>query len=315
VVLVARDPTNGRLERQAVLDRAHRRADPLVACRKEAKKEDPSERDVDRRVLYDRAIWQHADRAYKSVTVGVPEVHECGVAYFLRGDGITLRELVLTERDGEVPRGGQARPDRRGGEGVDATALLPQVERWGRQLGAGLAVGRHEIGAGPHELAVEGPDELDVTVAVVVLPQRPNRKTGLVLLDRQLEPAVRRRPGVPRGAERAIGVVLVEEVALSGDELAAEEEKAARHLTVPREIEGIRDQRAIARAQVGVGVPVEAEDVRVVRGDDGAPVVDLRADDERRSLVQAVDVLGQMLGDRLVLVGPEPPVIFRPREK
>src|SRR5207237_9596828 len=151
-------------------DCAHRRADPLVARRKEAEKEDPRERDVDRRVLHERAIWKHADRAHEAATVRIPEMHECRVAYFLGGDRITLRELVLAERDGEVPRSGKARPHRRRGEGVDATALLPEVERRGRQLGAGLAVGRHEIGAGPHELAIERPDELDVTVAVVVLP-------------------------------------------------------------------------------------------------------------------------------------------------
>src|SRR5205823_1380520 len=99
-------------------------------------------------------------------------------------------------------------------------------ERRSRQLGAGLAVGRHEIGARTHELAVERADEFDVAVAVVVLPERPYRKSRLVLLDRQLETAVGRGPRVPRGAERAIGVVLVEEVALSRDELAAEEEEA-----------------------------------------------------------------------------------------
>src|SRR5207253_6301943 len=38
-------------------------------------------------------------------------------------------------------------------------------------------------------------------------------------------------------------------------------------------------------------------------------------DDEGRPFVQAVDVVGQMLCDRLVLVGPEPPVILRSREK
>src|SRR5712691_8858119 len=144
-----------------------------------------------------------------------------GKTLILRSYGVALRELVLTERDREVSRGGEPRPHGRGRERMDATALLPQVERRGRQLGARLAVSRHEIGAGPDELAVERADELDVTVAVVVLPEGPDRKTGLVLLDRQFEPAVGCRPGVPRGTERPVRVVLVQQVALAGDELAA----------------------------------------------------------------------------------------------
>src|SRR2546423_6827346 len=174
-------------------------------------------------------------------------MHERRVAYLLCRHRVALRQLVLAERDGEVPCRGEACPHRRGRERVDATALLPQVERRCGQLGAGLAVGRHEIGARPHELAVERADELDVAVAVVVLPERPYRKTRLVLLDRQLETAVGGGPRVPRRAERAVGVVLVEKVALSRDELAAEKEEAPRHLTVSREVEGIRDERAVAR--------------------------------------------------------------------
>src|SRR5206468_4455026 len=176
----------------------------------------------------------------------VPEMDQGGVADLLRRHGVALRELVLSERDREVSRGGEPRPDGRGRERVNPTALLPQVERRRGQLGAGLAVRRHEIGARAHELAVERADELDVTVAVVVLPQRPDRKTGLVLLDRQLEPAVGRRPRVPRRAERAVGVVLVEEVALARDEFAAEEEETARHLAVSGQVQSIRDERAVA---------------------------------------------------------------------
>src|SRR5438309_9282014 len=112
------------------------------------------------------------------------------VADLLRRHGVALRELVLTERDREVSRGREAGPHGRRRERVYPTAFLPQVERRCGQLGAGLAVGRHEIGAGANKLAVERPDELDVAIAVVVLPERPDRKTGLVLLDRQLEAAI-----------------------------------------------------------------------------------------------------------------------------
>src|SRR5207245_1923629 len=135
--------------------------------------------------------------------VAVTGVREGGLAALLRRDGVALRELVLPERDGEVARRGEARPDRRRGERMDPTPLFPQIERRRGQLGAGLAVRRHAIGAGPHELAVQRADDLDVAVAAVVLPERPAGQSGLVLLDRQLEPTVGCRRSVPAGAGRA----------------------------------------------------------------------------------------------------------------
>src|SRR4030088_3195972 len=119
------------------------------------------------------------------------------LADLLRPHRVAFRQLVLAERDREVSRGGEARPNGSGRERVYATALLPQVERRSRQLGAGLAVGRHEIGAGTHELAVQRADELDVAIPVVVLPERPDRYAGLVPLDREPQPPVGRRPRMP----------------------------------------------------------------------------------------------------------------------
>ena len=240
---------------------------------------------------------------------------ERGVADLLGCHGVAFCELMLAERDREVSCGGEPGPDGRGREGVDSTTLLPQVERRSGQLGAGLAICRHEIGAGPYKFAIERADELDVTVALVVLPERPYRKTGLIFLYRELETAVGRRPRVPRGAERAVGVVLVEEITLARDELAAQEEEATRHLSISGQVQGIRHEGAVARPEIGVRVPVEAEHVRVVRRDDRAAVVDLRPDHEGRALVEAVDLVREMLGDGFVLVGPEPPVILRAREE
>src|SRR3954470_22146285 len=124
-----------------------------------------------------------------------------GVADLLRRDRVALREFVLSERDREVARGGEPGDDGRGRERVDAAALLPEVERRGGELRARFAEGRHEVRAGAHELAIQRTDELDVAIAVVVLPERPDRQTRLILLDRELEPALGRRPRVPRRAE------------------------------------------------------------------------------------------------------------------
>src|SRR5256886_17661812 len=100
---------------------------------------------------------------------------ERGVEDLLGSDRVAFCELMLAEGDREVSCGGEPGPDGRGREGVDSTTLLPQVERRSGQLGAGLAIRRHEIGARAHKLAVERADELDVAVAVVVLPERPYR--------------------------------------------------------------------------------------------------------------------------------------------
>src|SRR5207244_12900762 len=100
------------------------------------------------------------------------------------------------------------------------------------QRGRALLVRGEEIVAGAPALAVRRADALEVAVAVVVLPERTDGQSGLVLLGRQLEPAVGCRPRVPGGAERAVGVVFVQQVALARDEVAAQEEGAAGGLPV-----------------------------------------------------------------------------------
>src|SRR2546427_5261986 len=182
----------------------------------------------------------------------VPEMRERGLADLLRGDRVPLRELVLSEGHREVAPGGEAGPHRGRGEGVDAPTFLPQIEGGRGELRVRLAERRHEIGAGAHQLAIERPDEFDVAVALVVLPQGPDRQTRLVLLDRELEAPFRRGPRVPRRAERAVGVVLVEKVALARHEVATEEEETARHLAVAGKVERIGNERAIARPEVRI---------------------------------------------------------------
>ena len=85
---------------------------------------------------------------------------------------------------------------------------------------------------------------------------------------------------------------------------AAEVEEAARDLAVAREVEGVGDERAVARPEIGVGVAVEPQDVGVVPRDDRAVIVDLRSDDQRRALVETGDLRREMVRDRLVLVRP-----------
>src|SRR5438045_7150600 len=60
---------------------------------------------------------------------------------------------------------------------------------------------------------------------------------------------------MPRRAERSVGVVLVEQVAVARHQLAAEVEEAPRHLAVAGEVEGVRDERPVPGPQIGVRVP------------------------------------------------------------
>src|SRR5437764_11864389 len=101
----------------------------------------------------------------------------------LRRGAVPARQIVLSERRREVARRGEARPDGRGRERMDPAPLLPQVERRCGQPRPRLAIAGHEVGTCSHELAVERAYELDVPIAVVVLPERPDRQAGLVLLN------------------------------------------------------------------------------------------------------------------------------------
>lgn len=66
-------------------------------------------------------------------------------------------------------------------------------------------------------------------------------------------------PGVPGGAERAVGGVLVEEVALLCDNVVAEVvEEAAGDVKVAGQVKGMGDKRTVARPDVAIGVTVDS---------------------------------------------------------
>ena len=139
-------------------------------------------------------------------------------------------------------------------------------------------------------------------------PQRPQHQSRLVLLHRQLFVPVS-VPAVPRRGQRPIGVVLVEQVSLVGDDAVAEVKEAPRHLRVASANQRGRHQRAVAWPHVGVGVAAELRYVEVVGGDDGSVVVNLGAQDEQTASVQIADRVGQ-IGEFLVLLGgPQRPIM------
>src|SRR3972149_1351969 len=114
---------------------------------------------------------------------------------------------------------------------------------------------------------------------------------------------------MPGGGQRAVRVVLVEEVPLLADDLPAEEKEALGQLEVAGPVERVGDARAIAGPEVAVGVPPAVEGLRVDGGHDGAVVVHVGTDDEEAPAVEPVAGGGQIgfvAGARAA--GPEAPV-------
>ena len=142
-----------------------------------------------------------------------------------------------------------------------------------------------------------GQQELEVAVARVMAGQGPEDERGFVLLDRELLDAVL-DPRMPRRRERAVGVVFVEEVSALGHVLGAEPEEAFDQLRIARVAERGRDQRAVPRPAVRVGIAGVGEDVRVVRGEDRAVFVELRLHDVQAAAIEPEMLRGERRGRR-----------------
>jgi hypothetical protein len=113
-----------------------------------------------------------------------------------------------------------------------------------------------KFGCRHNQRPIEGLERLHITPTLEMAPQGPEDQGGLVFLDRQLLLAVA-VPGVPRAAERAVRVVLMQEVTLVRDDAPAEVEEAAAQLPIPGEVEGRCGERAVAGPHVAVGIAPE----------------------------------------------------------
>ena len=146
----------------------------------------------------------------------------------------------------------------------------------------GVAVLDHPVGGPDDQLFVDTLDELDVSVRLEVLAERPEDQRGLVLLDGEDFLPVE-CPGVPARGERAGRVVLVQEVSLVLDHAGRESEEPSAEFALAGQDERVRAERAVAGPAVGVMVATELGDVGVVGRDDRAAVVDLGPQDQRRA--------------------------------
>ena len=113
---------------------------------------------------------------------------------------------------------------------------------------------------------------------------------------------------MPARGGRAIGVVLVIEVAFVGQRLGAETVEPAGDVGEAGHVQRVGDQGAVPRPHIGIRVAGELHDVRVIGGDDRAAVVDLRAKDQQRSLEQLDDFGGQVAEIDVGPADPQPPV-------
>ena len=104
VVLVSREATDRGLHPEPVFEGSHRRHHPRIVRRQHAEEEDAGDRHVQRRVLRDRAVGLHRDRAHESPPRSVVQVRERGALDLVRRGAVAPRQVVLAERRREVPR-------------------------------------------------------------------------------------------------------------------------------------------------------------------------------------------------------------------
>ena len=107
----------------------------------------------------------------------------------------------------------------------------------------------------------------------------------------------------------------MQQEALFRQHIGAEVKEAQRDLGIAAEIQRVRDQRAIARPQIAVGVAVELRHIAVVGGDDRAVVVDLGAQDQERAAIQIDQSAGQIGKVERLFAHPQPPVRSRALDK
>ena len=87
----------------------------------------------------------------------------------------------------------------------------------------------------------------------------------------------------------------MQEEAFLDERLLAEREELPRDVLMAGAVEGVGDQRAVARPRVRVGVAREFRDVEIGRGDDRAMVVRVDARSQDAPPVQLRDVRAELL--------------------
>src|SRR5438105_2165250 len=90
--------------------------------------------------------------------------------------------------------------------------VSPRLESWSRTASMVETVRGQEAGAAQDQRRVEPGGEVQVTMDLEVLPERPQDQPGLILLDGQDRVPALVRARVPGAADQAVRRVLVLEV-------------------------------------------------------------------------------------------------------
>lgn len=85
---------------------------------------------------------------------------------------------------------------------------------------------------------------------------------------------------------------------LLGEDVGAEIEKSPADLRVPGSGHRRRHEAAVPAPHVGIGVPAEMDDIRIVGRDDRPAGVDLRAQDEEARLKMSATASGRSAKSR-----------------
>src|SRR5207245_3348751 len=125
--------------------------------------------------------------------------------------------------------------------------LLPEVVARLRQPGDWVDVAGQEITDQDDQRPVVGLEELEVAMAIIVLPEGEEDQAGLVLLDRVLRLAGGIDPGMPAAARIARRRVLVAEIAILGHDPRAELEEPPGYVDIAGLVHGVDGERGGAR--------------------------------------------------------------------
>ena len=221
---------------------------------------------------------------------------------------VALRQLRFAEHRAEQGGGGQTAEHRTGGKGEHAASLLPEIIRGGGQAGFRVNVDAEKIRRVLDEGPVKRFDEFDVAIDDKMVPQGPQHQGRLVLLDRQLRFAAH-GPGMPRRGQGTVRIEFVEKIPFVLNDPGGEPVKLLGRRRVAGHIQGVGHQGPVPRPDIGIGIAVELDHVRVIGGNDAALPVDLGIEHQQAAAVESRHLFREEIENRRLLVDPQVPVI------
>ena len=98
------------------------------------------------------------------------------------------------------------------------------------------------------------------------------------------------------------------EISIGVTHAFAKSEKFSTEFALSRKNKRLRNQRAVTRPHVGIGVARKMRDVVIVCRNDGAAIVNLRARDQQAARLQLLQMFWKRIGARKFLLRPQAPI-------